>query len=97
MREIALALNCKTNVLKQWLDNYKGTTTRQNAALKDCEALIDAEFTRANLYDIDKNLFKIGNLDEEYTLLRVKEGEESFNSLDEFFDYVDKTSMKCYD
>ncbi|OKH44770.1 hypothetical protein NIES2101_27915 [Calothrix sp. HK-06] len=65
--------------------------------MNDCEALIDAESTRANLYEIDKNLLKIGNLDEEYTLLQMKEGEESFNSLDEFFDYVDKTSIKCYD
>lgn len=44
---------------------------------------------KAILYEIDKKLLKFKNLDEEYTLLQVKEGEESFNSLDEFFDYVD--------
>lgn len=91
------ALNSKTFVLQQWLDSYKGTTTRQNEAFNDCEVLVDAESIKASLYETDKKLLKIGNLDEEYTLLQVKEGEESFNSLDEFFDYVDKTSMKCYD
>lgn len=49
---------------------------------------------KAILYEIDKKLLKFKNLDEEYTLLQVKEGEESFNSLDEFFDYVDESYIE---
>ncbi|BAZ17648.1 hypothetical protein NIES4071_95280 [Calothrix sp. NIES-4071] len=49
---------------------------------------------KAILYEIDKRLLKIKNFDEEYTLLQVKGGEQAFNTLDEFFNYVDESYIE---
>lgn len=49
--------------------------------------------TESSIKEIEslRDIVVFNDIDEEYSLLKVKEGEESFNSLDEFFDYVDES------